>query len=158
MSALTFDHDLALLACLLATTNLFHGWPWNMDETSREETDDQIDEDYSPIPEETRSLASSDLIFATFAEPGSSGMPGIESKARLEPYLFYPNIVAPPYRIALKRDPLNQDQYVWTYVPQAKGEGSEPIMWPQEVIVLGYVLFTAARLLRLMEGPLANLL
>jgi hypothetical protein len=146
MSALTFHRNLALLACLLATTNLFHGWPWKMDETSREETDDQIDEDYSPIPEETRPLASSGLIFATFAEPGSSGMPGIESKARLEPYLFYPDMVAPPCRIALKPDPLNQGQYVWTYVPQAKGEGPEPNMWPQEVIILGYVLFTEARL------------
>jgi hypothetical protein len=48
---------------------------------------------------------------------------------------------------------LNQGQYVWTYVPQAKGEGSEPIMWPHEVIILGYALFTEARLLRLIEPP-----
>jgi hypothetical protein len=118
-----------------------------MDEISREGTGDQIDEDHSPSPEEARPLASAGLIFATFAEPGSSGMPGIDSKAKLESSLFPSNPITSRCRIVLKPDPLNQGQYIWTFVPRAKGEGSEPIMWPQEVVILGCVLLNEVGLL-----------
>jgi len=108
-----------------------------MDEIPRE---DQIDEDLSSPPVETQPRAPSNLFFATFTPPGSSGIPGIDSIAKQEPSLFHPNVVAPNCRIALIPDPSNEGEYLWTFVPRAKGAGMEPNTWPQEVIVFGYVL------------------
>ena len=111
-----------------------------MDEESRDDTDDQIEEDYSPSPETQAPPDTSGLAFATFVDPRTSGMPGIESMAKLEPSLFQQGPISAHCRIAMMQHPSQNGQYIWTFAPRAKGPGQEPTEWPCVVNIDGFVL------------------
>jgi hypothetical protein len=102
-------------------------------------------ENDGPIPSTTQAGSThvpGELLFATFRDPGSSGIHGLEKLANLEPGLFNHYYIPQECRIVVTPDSRNPDQYVWTFVPAAKGkeaskEGSSE--WPRLVSVLGYV-------------------
>lgn len=98
-----------------------------------------------------RTYKPGELLFATFRPPSESGVEGLAKLSTMEPELFKRFEVPKECRIVVTPDSRSPGQYVWTFVPLAKGRDAlkdELSEWPRLVSVLGYVHFSCLLVIR----------